>query len=108
MLGKVRGPFADSEAADNDFIMNVNVRAQGIMMQEELKVMLAQSPRPSVEGQPPKPLGSIVNWCSWVTFHGSKTSWAYAASKHALAAMTKSAAVAHVSFHFSSADLSHL
>jgi len=95
VLGRVRGPFAESDQKDDDFIMNVNMRAQAIMMREELKVMLAQTPRPDVEGQPPKSLGSIVNWCSWVTFHGSATSWAYASSKHAVAGMTKSAAVSH-------------
>ena len=77
--------------------MNVNTRAQGIIIREELKVMLTQPPRMDEPGKPPKPLGSIVNWCSWVSFHGSPTGWAYSASKHALAGMTKSVAVAHVS-----------
>lgn len=71
--------------------MNVNMRAQGIMMREEIKVMLAQKPRADA----PSHQGSIVNWCSWVSFHGSGTSWAYSASKHAVVAMTKSAAVGH-------------
>lgn len=95
VLGRVRAPFAQSEIADDDFVMNINVRAQGIMLREEIKVMLAQTPRPSVEGEPPKSLGAIVNWASYISNHGSSMGWAYSASKHAVVGMTKSAAVSH-------------
>ncbi|KAL8276107.1 hypothetical protein RQP46_011489 [Phenoliferia psychrophenolica] len=91
VLGKVRGPFASSELKDDEFIMNVNMRAQSIMIREEVKIMLAQKPRP----ESPNTQGAIVNWASWVSFHGSATSWAYSASKHAVVAMTKSATLGH-------------
>ena len=71
--------------------MNVNTRAQSIMIREEIKVMLAQKARASS----PNTQGVIVNWASWVSFHGSATSWAYSASKHAVVAMTKSATLSH-------------
>lgn len=47
------------------------------------RLMLAQEPLPSSgRGKIPGSRGSIVNWCSWVSFHSSKTNYAYAASKY--------------------------
>jgi NAD(P)-dependent dehydrogenase (short-subunit alcohol dehydrogenase family) len=96
VLGRVRAPFADSDIKDVDFVYSVNLRAQGLMMQEEIKLMLAQEPLPqSAKGNIPGFRGAIVNWCSWVSFHSSKTNYAYAASKHGMLALTRSAAISH-------------
>ncbi|KAK9893386.1 NAD(P)-binding protein [Cystobasidium minutum MCA 4210] len=96
VLGRVRAPFVDSDQKDVDFVYSVNLRAQGLMMQEEIKLMLQQEPLPSSgKGKIPGSRGSIVNWCSWVSFHSSKTNYAYAASKYGMAALTKSAALSH-------------
>lgn len=64
-----------------DRIMRVNVRGTFLCMQAELKVMLAQGS------------GAIVNTASEAALKGSAADAVYTASKHAIAGITKTAAL---------------
>ncbi len=73
--------LADYSVADFDRIMLVNTRGTFLCMQAELRVMLEQGH------------GVIVNTASEAALKGSAADAAYTASKHAVAGMTKTAAL---------------
>jgi NAD(P)-dependent dehydrogenase (short-subunit alcohol dehydrogenase family) len=73
-------PLADTDEAQFDRIMNVNVKGTWLCMKYEIRQMLKQGH------------GSIVNTASVAGLVGAPTQPAYAASKHAVVGMTKTAA----------------
>jgi NAD(P)-dependent dehydrogenase (short-subunit alcohol dehydrogenase family) len=74
-------PLADADEAVFDRIMNVNVKGAWLCMKYEIRQMLKQ------EGG-----GAIVNTASVAGLVGAPTQPIYAASKHAVVGMTKTAA----------------
>jgi len=94
-LGKVLAPVVQATNENDDWVFNLNVRAQAVLVKEQLKIMLAQEPLPTPEGFAPRPRGSIVLWSSWAGSHGSKTAWAYGASKSVMEALARSVALSH-------------
>lgn len=96
VVSPIRGPPIELSMAKNDWIMSINFRAQGVLVIEQLKLMLSQKPLPAIDGEErPRPTGIIVNWTSWAAHHALPTDWAYASSKHALLGMTRSIASAY-------------
>lgn len=75
--------------------MGINTRAQVLMSSEECKLMLKQEPLKTSNEKIPGARGAIVNWCSWISFHGSATAGPYALSKAAMLSLTKCTAVSH-------------
>lgn len=75
------GPIHEMKAADFDNLMSVNVRGMWLSMKYEIPVMLAQKS------------GSIVNLASTAGVKALPNVAIYAATKHAVIGMTKSAAV---------------
>ncbi|MDQ1834182.1 SDR family oxidoreductase [Massilia scottii] len=73
-------PLADADEALFDRIMNVNVKGTWLCMKYEIRQMLKQGS------------GSIVNTASVAGLVGAPTQPIYAASKHAVVGMTKTAA----------------
>ncbi|MCE3605641.1 SDR family oxidoreductase [Massilia sp. P8910] len=73
-------PLADAEEALFDRIMNVNVKGTWLCMKYEIRQMLKQGG------------GTIVNTASVAGLVGAPTQPIYAASKHAVVGMTKTAA----------------
>ncbi len=73
-------PLADADEALFDRIMNVNVKGTWLCMKYEIRQMLKQGS------------GSIVNTASVAGLVGAPTQSIYAASKHAVVGMTKTAA----------------
>ncbi|RSZ56087.1 SDR family oxidoreductase [Massilia atriviolacea] len=73
-------PLAQADEALFDRIMNVNVKGTWLCMKYELRQMLKQGS------------GSIVNTASVAGLVGAPTQPIYAASKHAVVGMTKTAA----------------
>ena len=73
-------PLAESDEAMYDRIMNVNVRGAWLCMKYEIRQMLKQGG------------GTIVNTASVAGLVGAPTQPLYAASKHAVVGMTKTAA----------------
>lgn len=76
-------------------MLNINFRAQSVLVKAQLAVMLAQDQPPTPAGAAPKPRGSIVLWSSWACEHGSRTAWMYGATKSAVTALARSVAVSH-------------
>lgn len=74
-------PLADCEEATFDRIIDVNVKGTWLCMKYQIRQMLKQ------EGG-----GAIVNTASVAGLVGAPTQSAYAASKHAVVGMTKTAA----------------
>ena len=82
IAGPVNVPVADVEEADWDEVMNVNLRAVWMCMKHEIPAMIAAGS------------GSIVNVSSIYGYKPSPIGHApYAATKHGLIGLTKSAAV---------------
>ncbi|UOD27680.1 SDR family oxidoreductase [Massilia violaceinigra] len=73
-------PLAEADEALFDRIMNVNVKGTWLCMKYEIRQMLKQGS------------GSIVNTASVAGLVGAPTQPIYAASKHAVVGMTKTAA----------------
>ncbi|NHZ35467.1 MULTISPECIES: SDR family oxidoreductase [Massilia] len=73
-------PLADADEALFDRIMNVNVKGTWLCMKYEIRQMLKQGG------------GTIVNTASVAGLVGAPTQSIYAASKHAVVGMTKTAA----------------
>jgi NAD(P)-dependent dehydrogenase (short-subunit alcohol dehydrogenase family) len=73
-------PLADADEALFDRIMNVNVKGTWLCMKYEIRQMLKQGS------------GTIVNTASVAGLVGAPTQPIYAASKHAVVGMTKTAA----------------
>ena len=73
-------PLADADEALFDRIMNVNVKGAWLCMKYEIRQMLKQGS------------GTIVNTASVAGLVGAPTQPIYAASKHAVVGMTKTAA----------------
>lgn len=73
-------PLADADEALFDRIMNVNVKGTWLCMKYEIRQMLKQGG------------GTIVNTASVAGLVGAPTQPIYAASKHAVVGMTKTAA----------------
>jgi NAD(P)-dependent dehydrogenase (short-subunit alcohol dehydrogenase family) len=73
-------PLADADEALFDRIMNVNVKGTWLCMKYEIRQMLKQGS------------GTIVNTASVAGLVGAPTQPVYAASKHAVVGMTKTAA----------------
>jgi len=76
------GPTADCSAANFDRVIATNLRGAFLCLREELRVMAGQG-----EG------GAIVNCSSVAGLVGLAGAPAYVASKHALAGLTKTAAL---------------
>jgi len=74
-------PLAEADEALFDRIMNVNVKGTWLCMKYEIRQMLKQETG-----------GSIVNTASVAGLVGAPTQPVYAASKHAVVGMTKTAA----------------
>jgi NAD(P)-dependent dehydrogenase (short-subunit alcohol dehydrogenase family) len=83
VLGPVK-EMAEVPLADFERIMAVNVRGVWLCMQAQIRAMLLQSP--------PEGGHSIVNMASVAGLAGSPMLPAYAASKHAVVGITRSAA----------------
>jgi NAD(P)-dependent dehydrogenase (short-subunit alcohol dehydrogenase family) len=82
IVGPLNVPLADVEETEWDEVMNVNLRAVWMCMKYEIPAMLAAG------------CGSIVNVSSIYGYKPSPIGHApYAASKHALIGLTKSAAI---------------
>lgn len=78
----LRTALADTEDADWERVMRTNLTGNFLLMKHEIRWMLEQGG------------GCIVNNCSVFGLGGS-TSAAYTASKHALAGLTRSAALSY-------------
>lgn len=76
-------PLLETSADEFDAVMNVNVRGAFLFMREAARLMSAKGIR-----------GSIVNFSSTFAFVGSPGYFAYHASKGAVSAMTRAAAIA--------------
>lgn len=74
-------PMAETEEADFDRLMAVNVKGVWLCMRAELRQMLEQGG------------GAIVNMASALSLRVSEGSSFYVASKHAVAGLTRTAAV---------------
>ena len=70
-------PVLDFDRSDWDPMMDVNLTAAFELSREAAKIMV------------PRQSGKIINICSLFSFLGGRMSPAYAASKHALAGLTK-------------------
>lgn len=81
VLGEL-GPTADCSAANFDRVLGTNLRGAFLCLREELRIMAGQ------EGG-----GAIVNCSSVAGLVGLAGAPAYVASKHALAGLTKTAAL---------------
>lgn len=79
------GPLADLEEADWDRTINVNLKGIFLCMKHEIRAMLVQGK------------GAIVNTASVAGLVGAGTMPAYAASKHGVVGVTKSAALVYAS-----------
>lgn len=82
IMGSQR-PLVDYSLDDFDRILRVNLRGTFLCMQAELRVMLEQGH------------GAIVNTASEAALKGSAADAVYTASKHAVAGLTKTAALEH-------------
>ncbi|KAK7444078.1 hypothetical protein VKT23_015476 [Stygiomarasmius scandens] len=85
---------AEQKMDEWDNVMNINTRGVYICMREEIKAMLKNSPKEIAPGRSTR--GSIINMGSvggLVVLPGIRTS--YVTAKHAIAGMTKAAAVSH-------------
>ena len=80
IMGSQR-PLVDYSLDDFDRILRVNLRGTFLCMQAELRVMLEQGH------------GAIVNTASEAALKGSAADAVYTASKHAIAGLTKTAAL---------------
>jgi len=99
--GYEQGPFLGRSQKEFDWVMNVNVRAQTMMCRRQIELMLKNKPAaPSVgfEREPNSSWrkspavaarGSIVNVCSWSSYHGHTEIVAYTVSKHAFLGLTR-------------------
>lgn len=82
-LEEEEAAFADADEAQFDRMMAVNVKGLWLCMKHELRQMLKQGG------------GAIVNMASTAGLVGAPGSPIYAATKHAVVGLTKSAAAAH-------------
>jgi len=101
VTGYEQGPFLGRSQKEFDWVMNVNVRAQTMMCRRQIELMLKNKPATPTAGFEREPnsswrknpavaaRGSIVNICSWSSFHGHTETVAYTVSKHAFLGLTR-------------------
>lgn len=82
-LEEDESPFADADEAQFDRMMAVNVKGLWLCMKHELRQMMKQGG------------GAIVNMASTAGLVGAPTNPIYAATKHAVVGLTKSASAEH-------------
>jgi NAD(P)-dependent dehydrogenase (short-subunit alcohol dehydrogenase family) len=82
-VSKYGAPLALGEEAEFDRVMAINVKGVWLCLKHEITAMLAQKPTG----------GSIVNTASVAGLYGAPRMEAYAASKHAVIGLTKTAAL---------------
>ena len=82
-VSRYGSPLALGEEAEFDRVMAINVKGVWLCLKHEIAQMLAQAPHG----------GAIVNTASVAGLYGAPMMEAYAASKHAVVGLTKTAAL---------------
>ena len=82
-VSRYGAPLALGEEAEFDRVMAINVKGVWLCLKHEIAQMLAQTPAG----------GAIVNTASVAGLYGAPRMEAYAASKHAVIGLTKTAAL---------------
>jgi len=88
IAGRHSKPLVETEVADFDAVMAVNLRGPFVLSRAAVRQMLAQSPRDEVRGR-------IVNITSQHGLVGAPGHFSYAVSKGGLLQMTRQIAVEH-------------
>jgi glucose 1-dehydrogenase len=88
IAGRHSKPLVDTELADFDAVMAVNLRGAFVLSRTAVRQMLGQAPRDEVRGR-------IVNITSQHGMVGAPGHFAYAVSKGGLIQMTRQIAVEH-------------
>lgn len=94
---QVKTTTVDAPLADFDRLIDINLRAQLLCCQEEIRAMLKQEPvtTPGVSSPLRAQRGSIVNIASVSGLLAIQNMMAYTVAKHGVIGLTKSAAVDH-------------